>query len=83
MMDYISESSRKIVSPQRELRKAMEGVLGKEFLTMTDKEIGKTAREIADRGNRAEVFRNKDGIVIIETSKKIVRTDNVSADKKL
>lgn len=42
---------------------------------MTDKEIGKTAREIAERGNRAEVFKNKDGIVIIEASKKIVKSD--------
>ncbi len=75
MMDYISESSRKIVSPQRELRKAMEGVLGKEFLTMTDKEIGKTVREIAERGNTAEVKRNKDGIVIMEVEKKIVKAD--------
>lgn len=42
---------------------------------MTDKEIGKTAREIAERGNTAEVKRNKDGIVILETRKKIVKTD--------
>ncbi len=83
MMDYISESSQKIVSPQRELHKAMEGVLGKEFLTMTDKEIGKTVREIAERGNTAEVKRNKDGIVILEVGKKIVRKDNVSANKEL
>lgn len=75
MMDYISESSRKIVSPQRELRKAMEGVLGKEFLTMTDKEIGKTAREIAERGNTAKVKKNKDGIVILEEKVKIVKSD--------
>lgn len=50
---------------------------------MTDKEIGKTAREIAERGNTAEVKRNKDGIVIMEVGKKIVRKDNVSADKEL
>lgn len=42
---------------------------------MTDKEIGKTAREIADRGNTAEVKRNKDGIVILEVGKKIVKSD--------
>lgn len=42
---------------------------------MTDKEIGKTAREIAERGNTAEIKRNKDGIVILEVSKKIVRTE--------
>lgn len=42
---------------------------------MTDKEIGKTVREIAERGNTAEVKRNKDGIVIFEIGKKIVRSD--------
>lgn len=42
---------------------------------MTDKEIGKTAREIAERGNTAEVKRNKDGIVILEVRKKILRKD--------
>lgn len=50
---------------------------------MTDKEIGKTVREIAERGNTAEVKRNKDGIVILEVGKKIVRKDNVSTDKEL
>lgn len=50
---------------------------------MTDREIGKTAREIAERGNTAEVKRNKDGIVILEVEKKIVRKDNVSSEKKL
>lgn len=42
---------------------------------MTDKEIGKTARKIAERGNTAEVKRNKDGIVILEVCKKIMRKD--------
>lgn len=42
---------------------------------MTDLEIEKTAREIAERGNTAEVKRNKDGIVILEIKKKIVRKD--------
>lgn len=42
---------------------------------MTDKEIGKTAREIAERGNTAEVKRNKEGIVILEVCKKIVKSD--------
>ena len=42
---------------------------------MTDKEIGKKAREIAERGNTAEVKRNKDGIVIMEVMKKIVKSD--------
>lgn len=40
---------------------------------MTDKEIGKTVREIAERGNTAEVKRNKDGIVILEVGKRVVR----------
>lgn len=42
---------------------------------MTDKEIGKTAREITERGNTAEVKRNKNGIVILEVRKKIVKSD--------
>lgn len=42
---------------------------------MTDKEIGRTAREIAERGNTAEVKRSKDGIVILEARKKIVKAD--------
>lgn len=48
---------------------------------MTDREIGKIVREIAERGNMAEVKRNKDGIVILEVGKKIVRKENVPADK--
>ncbi len=40
---------------------------------MTDKEIGKTAREIAERGNTAEVKRNKEGIIVLEVKKKIAR----------
>lgn len=50
---------------------------------MTDKEIGKTAREIAERGNTAEIKRNKQGIVILEVRKKIAGEDNVPAGKKL
>lgn len=42
---------------------------------MTDKEIGKTAREIAERGNTANVKKNKDGIVILEEKVKIVKSD--------
>lgn len=42
---------------------------------MTDKEIGEAAREIAERGNTAEVKRNKDGIVVLEARKKIVKSD--------
>lgn len=81
-MDYLREFSCNIAHPQSEIRKAMESVLGKDF-NMTDKEIGKTVREIAERGNTAEVKRNKDGFVILEVGKKIVRKDNVSADKEL
>ena len=43
---------------------------------MTDKDIGKIAREIAERGNTAEVKQNKDGIVILEVWKKIVESEN-------
>lgn len=42
---------------------------------MTDKEIGKTAREIAERGNTAKVKKNKDGIVILEEKVKIAKSD--------
>lgn len=42
---------------------------------MTDKEIGKTVREIAERGCRAEVYKGKDGIVILEKRVKIVKTE--------
>ncbi len=50
---------------------------------MTDKEIGRIAREIAERGNTAEIKRNKDGIVIQEVWKKIARRDDVPADKRI
>lgn len=42
---------------------------------MTDKEIGKVAREIAERGNTAEVKRNKDGIIVLEVKKEIVKKE--------
>ncbi len=42
---------------------------------MTDKEIGKTAREIVDRGFTAIVKKNKDGIVILEEKCRIVKSD--------
>ena len=51
--------------------------------SMTDKEIGKTAREIADKGYTAMVKKNKDGYLILRQQCEIVRKDNVSADKKL
>ncbi len=50
---------------------------------MTDKEIGRIVRKIAEQGNTAEVKRNKDGIVILEVGKKIVRKENVSTNQKL
>ena len=50
---------------------------------MTDKEIGKTAREIADKGYTAIVKRNKDGYVILKEKCEIVRKYNVSANQKL
>lgn len=43
---------------------------------MTDEEIGRIAREIVERGNTAEVKRNKDGIVVLEVGKKIVKSEN-------
>lgn len=42
---------------------------------MTDKEIGKVAREIAERGNTAEVKKNKDGIIVLEVKKEIVKKE--------
>ena len=50
---------------------------------MTDKEIGRIVRRIAEQGNTAEVKQNKDGLVILEVEKKIVRKNCVSADKEL
>lgn len=50
---------------------------------MTDKEIGKTAREIANRGNSAIVKKNKRGIVILEEKCKIIKEDEAyDEDKK-
>ncbi len=42
---------------------------------MTDKEIGRIVREIAERGNTAEARRKGNGIVILEYKKKIVKED--------
>ncbi len=43
---------------------------------MTDKEIGKTFREIAERGNTAEVKKARDGgVMILEVRKRIVKSD--------
>lgn len=42
---------------------------------MTDKEIGKTAREIAERGCSAIVKKNKNGIIILEEKCKIIKKD--------
>lgn len=50
---------------------------------MTDKEIGKIAREIAERGFTAKIKKNKNGIVIQEEMVRTVRKDNVSSNQKL
>lgn len=50
---------------------------------MTDKEIGQTAREIIDRGNTAEIKRNREGIVILEVRKEIVKKEDTSSGKEL
>lgn len=50
---------------------------------MTDKEIGKTAREIADKGYTAMVKKNKDGYLILKQKCEIVRKENVSTNQKL
>ena len=42
---------------------------------MTDKEIGRAARVIEERGNAAEIKRIRDGVVILEVGKKIVKSD--------
>lgn len=42
---------------------------------MTDAEIGRAAREIAERGNTAEIKQNKQGIIILEVKKKITKKD--------
>lgn len=44
---------------------------------MTDKEIGKTAREIAEKGYTAMVKKNKDGIVILKE-----KCETVKAEKR-
>lgn len=50
---------------------------------MTDKEIGRTAREIADKGYTAMVKKNKDGYLILKQKCEIVRKDDVPAGKRL
>lgn len=42
---------------------------------MTDKEIGKTVREITEEGLNAIVKKNKDGIVILKEKCEIVKSD--------
>lgn len=42
---------------------------------MTDKEIGKTVREIADKGYTVMVKKNKDGYVILKEKCEVVRKD--------
>lgn len=50
---------------------------------MTDKEIGKTVREIADKGYTAMIKKNKDGYLILKQKCEIVRKDDVSPKQKL
>ena len=42
---------------------------------MTDIEIGKIVREIAEKGNTAKVKKNKDGIVILKEKCEIVKSE--------
>ncbi len=42
---------------------------------MTDKEIGKTVREIAEKGFNAIVKKSKDGIIILKEKCEIVKSD--------
>lgn len=42
---------------------------------MTDKEIGKTAREIAEQGLNAIVKKSKDGIVILREKCEVVKSE--------
>lgn len=42
---------------------------------MTDKEIGETVRDIVKSGKRAEVYENKNGIVILEKKCRIIKSD--------
>ena len=42
---------------------------------MTDKEIGRTVREIAEKGFNAIVKKGKDGIVILKEKCEIVKSD--------
>lgn len=42
---------------------------------MTDKELGKTVREIASQGFNAIVKKNKDGIIILKEKCEIVKSE--------
>lgn len=42
---------------------------------MTDKEIGKTTREIAEQGLNAIVKKSKDGIVILKEKCEVVKSE--------
>lgn len=42
---------------------------------MTDKEIGKTVREVVEEGFNAIVKKSKDGIVILKEKCEIVKAD--------
>lgn len=45
---------------------------------MTDKEIGKTAREIVEQGFNAVVKKSKDGIVILKEKYEVVKKEGGS-----
>lgn len=52
-------------------------------IPMTDKEIGRIARKIAERGNSAIIKKNRRGIVILEEKCKIIKEDKpYDEDKK-
>lgn len=42
---------------------------------MTDKEIGKTVREIVEKGFNAVVKKSKDGIIILRETCEVVKSD--------
>ncbi len=45
---------------------------------MTDKEIGKVVRDIAERGLSAVVKKDKNGIIILEEKRKIIKREGGS-----
>lgn len=49
---------------------------------MTDKEIGRAVREIAEGGDTARVKKNKDGLIILKDKSTIVKRDVISTFSK-